>query len=135
MRCKSTRLKENEKMNIHEFWKAVLVQDENEIRKYFHEDAYVNWHCTNEHFNLDEYIIANCEYPGEWNGVVERTEEMGNLLVTVANVYPKNKSVSFHVTSFIRIVNDKIISLDEYWADDSDAPQWRLDKHIGTAIK
>ena len=44
-------------MNIHEFWKAVLVQDENEIRKYFHEDAYVNWHCTNEHFNLDEYII------------------------------------------------------------------------------
>ena len=51
-------------MNIHEFWKAVLVQDENEIRKYFHEDAYVNWHCTNEHFNLDEYIIANCEYPG-----------------------------------------------------------------------
>lgn len=55
-------------MNIHEFWKAVLVQDENEIRKYFHEDAYVNWHCTNEHFNLDEYIIANCEYPGEWNG-------------------------------------------------------------------
>ena len=69
------------------------------------------------------------------NGVIERTEEMGNLLVTVANVYPKDKSVSFHVTSFIRIVNDKIISLDEYWADDSDAPQWRLDKHIGTAIK
>ena len=44
------------------------------------------------------------------DGVVERTEEMGNLLVTVANVYPKDKSVSFHVTSFIRIVNDKIIS-------------------------
>ena len=67
--------------------------------------------------------------------MVERTEEMGNLLVTVANVYPKDKSASFHVTSFIKIVNDKIISLDEYWADDSDAPQWRLDKHIGTVIK
>lgn len=56
-------------MNIHEFWKAVLVQDENEIRKYFHEDAYVNWHCTNEHFNLDEYIlrIANIPENGmEW---------------------------------------------------------------------
>ena len=60
---------------------------------------------------------------------------MGNLLVTVANVYPKDKSASFHVTSFIKIVNDKIISLDEYWADDSDAPQWRLDNHIGTVIK
>ena len=57
------------------------------------------------------------------------------MLVTVVNVYPKDKSVSFYVTSFIKIVNDKIISLDEYWADDSKAPQWRLDKHIGTAIK
>ena len=39
------------------------------------------------------------------------------------------------VTSFIKIADDKIAALDEYWADDSDAPQWRLDKHIGTAIK
>lgn len=34
-------------MNIHDFWKAVLVQDENEIRKYFHEDAYVNFDLYN----------------------------------------------------------------------------------------
>lgn len=52
-------------MNVKQFWKAVLAQDEKEIRKYFHKDAYVNWHCTNEHFTIDEYIIANCEYPGE----------------------------------------------------------------------
>ena len=67
MKLRNRNFKENEKMNIHEFWKAVLVQDENEIRKYFHEDAYVNWHCTNEHFNLDEYIIANFPENGmEW---------------------------------------------------------------------
>lgn len=34
-----------------------------------------------------------------------------------------------------KIAKDKIVSLDEYWADDSDALQWRLDKHIGTTIK
>ena len=56
-------------MNVKQFWKAVLAQDEKEIRKYFHKDAYVNWHCTNEHFTIDEYIIANCEYPGEWDGI------------------------------------------------------------------
>lgn len=122
-------------MNIHKFWEAVLAQNEYEIRKYFDKDAYINWHCTNEHFTLDEYIIANCEYPGEWDGAIERIEEMGDLLVTVVKVYPRDKSVSFHVTSFIKIVNNKIISLDEYWADDSNAPQWRLDKHIGTSIK
>lgn len=122
-------------MNINEFWKAVIAQDEQEIRKYFREDAYINWHCTNEHFNLDEYIIANCEYPGEWDGVVERIEEMDDLLITVAKVYLKDKSISFHVTSFAKIVDERIAALDEYWADDSDAPQWRLEKHIGTAIE
>ena len=122
-------------MNIHKFWEAVLSQDEQKIREYFHKDAYINWHCTNEHFNVHEYIIANCEYPGEWDGTIERVEKTDNLLITIVNVYPKDKSISFHVTSFFKIKNDKIVSLDEYWADDSIAPQWRLAKHIGTAIK
>ncbi len=38
------------------------------------------------------------------------------------------------MTSFIITVDDKIAAIDEYWADDGIAPQWRLDKHIGTAI-
>lgn len=122
-------------MNVYDFWKAVLEQNEQEIRKYFHKDAYVNWHCTNEHFTVDEFIIANCEYPGEWDGKVERAEEIGDLTVTVTNVYPKDKSVSFHVTSFIKTENGKIVSVDEYWADDGLAPKWRLDKNIGTNIK
>lgn len=122
-------------MDIYCFWKAVLAQDEQEIRKYFHKDAYINWHCTNEHFNVDEYIIANCEYPGDWGGVVERVEELNGLFITVTNVYPKDRSVSFHVTSFLKIIDNKIASMDEYWADDGSAPQWRLDKHIGNVIK
>lgn len=75
-------------MNIKQFWKAVLAQDEEEIRKYFHKDAYVNWHCTNEHFTVDEYIIANCEYPGEWDGIIERTEMVNELIITVTQISP-----------------------------------------------
>ena len=82
-----------------------------------------------------EFIIANCEYPGEWDGVVERIETLGGLTVTVTHVYPKDRSCSFHVVSFLRTENDRIVSLDEYWADDGCAPQWRLDKHIGTPIE
>jgi len=51
-------------MNIHKFWEAVLSQDEQKIREYFHKDA---------------YIIANCEYPGEWDGTIERVEKMIRL--------------------------------------------------------
>ena len=122
-------------MDIKQFWKSVLAQDEREIRKYFHEDACVNWHCTNEHFTVDEYIIANCEYPGEWDGVVERVEIMNDLIVTVVLIYPEDRSAFFHVTSFIQTKDDKIIEMDEYYADDGTAPQWRMDKHIGTSIK
>ena len=122
-------------MNIYDFWKAVLGQNEIEIRKYFQNDAYINWHCTNERFNVDEFIIANCEYPGDWEGSVERVETLNDLIVTVVNVYPKGRNASFHVTSFIKTKEDKIVSMDEYWADDGNAPQWRLDKHIGKAIR
>lgn len=121
-------------MNVQKFWNAILAQNEKKIREYFHQEAYINWHCTNEHFNVDEFIIANCEYPGEWDGMVERVETMNDLVITVTLVYPKDRSTSFYVTSFMKIVNDKIVSMDEYWADNGTAPQWRLDKHIGTPI-
>lgn len=122
-------------MDVRQFLRAVLDQDEPLIRSFFHQDAVVNWHCTNEHFQLDEYIVANCEYPGSWDGVVERIEELDNLYITVTRVYPTDRSASFHVVSWIRTKNDRIVSMDEYWADDGDAPQWRREKHIGTPIR
>ena len=122
-------------MDIYKFWKDVLEQNADAIKDYFDENAYINWHCTNEHFNVNEFIIANCEYPGNWDGEVERIEKTNDLFITVTHVYPKDKTLSFHVTSFIKVINDKIAAVDEYWADDGIAPKWRLDKHIGKAIK
>ncbi|MBP3684765.1 MAG: nuclear transport factor 2 family protein [Oscillospiraceae bacterium] len=121
-------------MDVTEFFEAVLKQDARSLRKFFHEDAYINWHCTDEHFSVDEFITANCEYPGQWDGNLERIEQLGDLIITAARVYPKDKSASFHVVSFIKVADGKITALDEYWADDGTPPQWRLDKHIGTAI-
>ena len=121
-------------MNIHPFWRAVLAQDGRAMRAFFHPDAYVNWHCTNEHFTLDEYIQANCEYPGEWDGEVERVVEADGLMITVTHVYTADRTLSFHVTSFIGLREDRIVSMDEYWADDGDVPQWRKEKKIGRPI-
>lgn len=58
-------------MNIQQFWSDVLAQRADEIREYFQADAYVNWHCSNEHFTVEEFIRANCEYPGDWDGEVQ----------------------------------------------------------------
>ena len=116
------------------FWQAVLEQNPDTMRTFFSDTAYINWHCSNEHFTVDEFIRANCEDAGEWGGTIERIEQIGDLIITVVNAYPTNRETSFHVVSFISIKEDKIVSIDEYWGDDGAAPQWRLDKKIGTAI-
>lgn len=127
-------MSEGEKMDIVEFWKHVLEQDADKIRAYFCKDAYVNWHCTNEHFNVEEYIRANCEYPGDWTGEVERVEMENSQIITVTHVYSKERTLSFHVTSFFAIEDSKIKSVDEYWADDGEAPEWRKKLGIGNPI-
>lgn len=122
-------------MNIHNFWKAVLAQDAEKMRTYFKENAYVNWHCTNEHFSVEEYIRANCEYPGVWEGTIERIEAMGDLTIVVVHVFASDQKSSFHVVSFMNVEEGLISSLDEYWGDDGAAPLWRREKKIGTVIK
>lgn len=121
--------------DVDRFWEAVLKQDAEALRAYFYKDAFINWHCTNEHFTAEEYIRANCEYPGEWAGEIERLYSFDDMIVTVVHVYPVDGSASFHVTSFIGVQAGKICSMDEYWADDSPAPQWRLEKHLGKPIR
>ena len=55
-------------MDIKEFWDAVLRQDANAIREHFHPDAWVNWHNTNEHFTIEEFIRRTVNIPA--NGAV-----------------------------------------------------------------
>lgn len=123
------------KQIILDFFQDVIKQNANDLQGYFSSDAIINWHNTNEKFSDEEYIRANCEYPGDWCGEVERIELIGNIIVTVARVWSSDNSRSSHVTSFFEFNDDKIISLDEYWGDDGLPPQWRLDKKIGKQIK
>lgn len=122
-------------MDVYDFWEAVLQQDAEKMRTYFKENAYVNWHCTNEHFSVEEYIRANCEYPGAWDGRIERIETAGDLTIVVVRVFTCDKALSFHVVSFMHMEEGLISSLDEYWGDDGPAPQWRREKKIGSVIK
>lgn len=117
---------------IKDFWKDVASQNKEKLRTYFCENAIIKWHCTNEFFSVDEYIIANCEYPGSWNGEVERIIQFDNEIITVARIW--SEDMSCHVTSFFLMEDNKIKELDEYFGDDGIAPKWRLDKKIGMPI-
>ncbi len=122
-------------IDIHKFWAAVLNQDADAIRAFFTPMAYVNWHNTNEHFTVEEFIRANCEYPGDWIGEVEKEIHVDDTIITATHVETKDGSLSFHVTSFIQVKDGKIVAVDEYWGDDGEAPQWRQDMKIGSKIK
>ena len=119
---------------VMNFWEEVITQNPIELKTYFVPNSIINWHNTNECFSPEEYIISNCEYPGEWCGKVEKIEVIDDLAISVTRVWLADDSASFHATSFIKFLGEKIISLDEYWGEDSIAPQWRQDKRIGKPI-
>ena len=118
---------------IKHYLENIVDQNEEELRGCFCEDACIRWHNTNEQFTVEEFLRANCDYPGRWRGEIERIEYAGSVIITVAHVW--GKDTSFHVTSFIQLAGEVIKTLDEYWGDDRQAPQWRAEKHIGKPIK
>ena len=122
-------------MDVKAFWRDVLSQNREALQAYFCKDAVIRWHCTNEKFTVQEYIKVNCDYPGEWDGEIERIEKAGETLITAVRIFPKDKSTSFHAVSFIKLKDDLISEMDEYWADDGEAPEWRLNLRIRTPIK
>ncbi len=122
-------------MNIQNFFSAVLRQDAADLRAYFEPNAQVRWHCSNECFTVEEYIRANCEYPGDWDGELERIEQAGDTIIAAARVWPRDKTAFFHVVSFIRLRDGLISEMDEYWSDDGPAPGWRQEMGIGERIR
>jgi hypothetical protein len=72
------------------------------------------------------------EYPGKWNGAIERMKHIGNQIITVTHIW--SSEASCHVVSFFQVEQGKILQLDEYWGDDSEIPEWRLNMKLGGPI-
>ena len=121
-------------MDIKAYWQAVLRQDAPAIREYFWEDAYICWHNTDERFTVEEFIRANCEYPGQWDGEVKRLVQDGDQIAVAVRVWTEDGASSFHAVSYLTVRQGKICAIDEYWGEDGEPPQWRKEKQIGTPI-
>lgn len=120
--------------DVRKFWNDILKQDRDAIRRWFCPEAEILWHCSGEQFNVEEFIAANCEYPGQWDGTVERIERLGDTIITATEVFTADKSLKFYAISFFELKNGKIIRIDEYWADQGEPPEWRQKMDIGKRI-
>ncbi len=127
---------ENRRAWIERYWKCAIEQSREELRGFFCEDAVIRWHNTDEQFSVEEYLIANCDYPGDWAGSIERIEDRGDLIITVVNVFSvQDASVSACAVSFFRFKEERIFELDEYWGDRTPPPVWRQALKLGSKIK
>ncbi|WP_418972496.1 nuclear transport factor 2 family protein [Allofournierella sp.] len=122
------------KATLTALWAAIARQDADAMRAYFTPQAVICWHNTDEQFTLEEYLRANCEYPGSWRGRLERAELLEGGAVSAARVWAADGSAALHAVSFYRFENGRIARMDEYWGDDGAAPAWRQALGLGRPI-
>ena len=129
-------------IDIFNFFEAVIKQDAEKLRSFFEPDATVCWANTNEQFTSEEYIKANCEYPGVWDGQIEDIQCCSrfhdyNRIIFVAKVWDGDGNAS-RVVSFIDLgdTEDELIqTMTEYWGKIDEPPKWRLELGIGKRYK
>ena len=125
--------------DIHQFFSAVISQGAIKLRKFFEPDAMVFWANTNEQFTVEEYVRANCEYPGTWHGWMEEISEIIPFdwhepkMFYIARVWDDDGNASRVVgrIDFSYTENQLIQQLVEYWSDISEPPEWRKKMNIG----
>ena len=97
------------------------------LRRFIWHDrihARAMWRMAAKVFGTENVINPFC-FLGKENGGYGHHRNTG---------ISKDRSASVHVTSFIKLKDDKIAAMDEYWADDGEAPAWRQEMKIGRKI-
>lgn len=115
---------------IRELWQAVAAQDAGAMAPFFTRDAEVLWPNSDELFTLSEYLRANCEYPGQWQGEVEQIGPGGSF--SIVRVW--TEGYTSRAISFYQWRGDKICRMVEYWGDVAPAPRWRQEMGIGRSL-
>ena len=117
--------------NVGDFVQAVATQNADALREFFAPDAVIRWHDSNEQFTVAEYVRANCEYAGKWEGEIQRAERIEGGIVLVTKI--SSAESSHLVTAFAKLTEGKISRLDEYYCECGEAPESR--KGMGKPIE
>jgi len=109
------------------YWKTVERKDKTAFLDYFHDDAVIYLHDSNERLT-PEYYISDEHGNDDWQMTIDRMDELGDDQIVTITFHRSSDWVGF-ITSFFTFEDDKIIELNEYFSpcDDNVVPQWRDD--------
>ena len=116
-------------------WKHFDNQEWDKAKSLLSDDFKATWPQSKEKIiSPNNFIEMNRTYPGShkievlgtqhsydvWEHVDEVTTQ-----VFIQSKMPDGKKMELYGVSFFRIMDEKIISATEFWADTYPAPEWR----------
>ena len=122
---------------LKKYWIIMEQRDisvKQEMYDFFHANAKIYLHDTNELLTREELIDYNFEFDQEWYVAIDRIDELVNgQFVTIT--FHRSKNWIRFITSFFTFTHDKISELHEYYAQCDEIPQWRTDLTDNEKIK
>ena len=113
---------------ILNFWKYINDAEFEQLTKIMVENSIVILPNTREIFKgRNNYIVFNKEYPGRWYARVEKIVAFENQVISVVEI-TNTEGVSLYVTSFFIFEDNMIKEITEYWGENGEAPEWRINK-------
>lgn len=112
-----------EKEVIKSLWNTIAQMKWDSLRDYFHEDARIEWPCTNEIFDVSGFIVANAKYPSNWKETLKEVHKMDDEWISFTTV--ENEEMKFSAISIFTFKDQRISYLREYWCSHEAAPLWR----------
>lgn len=116
---------------VETFWNFFIKAEYERAGELFAPGAKIYWPCTREVFNeAANFIKVNRDYPGSHKITLEKITEAKNSIiteVTVESVFEENQPpMRFRAISFFTLSNGLITGLTEYWAQETEPPEWRV---------
>ena len=108
------------------YWEHVARKNREAFVGYFHSEAVIYLHDTNEKLTPETYMTHSSEYEGDWQVAVDRIDQLENGQVVTITFHRSESWIGF-ITSFFTLEDGKIIELHEYFSQCDEIPQWRDD--------
>ncbi len=116
---------------VEKFWNFFIKAEYERALELFAPGAKIYWPCTREVFDdAADFIKVNRDYPGSHKISLDNIIQAENTVITtvlVESVFDKKSDpMFFRAVSIFTLDGGLITGLTEYWAEETEPPEWRV---------